>query len=277
MKTGMRRIALVGTLLGALPIGARAQQPARPDSVRAAMMPAYRYRVLGVYDEESGSPIEGVQVLDILNGNSVETTKTGTVTLAFLPDGGSLVRLRKVGYGVQTLTVPISPSDTAPLTIVMTKATQLSKVVVTDSSPHYVSPNLRGFEERKARGFGHFIDEAELRKDDNHSMTDVLISHLPGLMIVPAARGAQFIASSRKMCSGPAMRTCRQSDCYPTVYVDGVKANLGMSPGMPPDWSKISPMEYAGVEYYAGGAAAPPEYSGTNNECGIIALWSRER
>ena len=275
----MRGIAFVGVVLGAAAtvLGAQQQQAARADSAKPAAMPAYRFRILGVYDDASGEPIEGVEVLDVLNGNSVQTTKTGTVTLAFLPDGGSLVRLRKLGYGVQTFTVPISPSDTAPLTIVMTKATQLEKVVVTDSSPHYISPNLRTFEERKSRGIGRFIDEAEMRKNDSHSMFDVLMSHLPGLMSVPSARGQQFIASSRKMCSGPAMRACRNPDCYPTVFVDGVKANLNVDPRLPPDWGRISPVDYAAVEFYAGGASAPAEYSGTNNDCGIIALWSRER
>lgn len=276
MGKRMQCIALAIAMLGIA--GALvAQEPARADTAHHLILPRYRYRILGVFDDDSGEPIEGVEVIDVLNGNSALTTKTGTVTLAFLPDGGSMVRLRKVGYGVQTFTVPISPADTAPITIMMNKATTLATVVVTDSTAHYISPALRGFEERKKAGFGRFIDESEMRKNDNHTMADVLVAHLPGLMVVPAPLGAKFIASSRRMCSGPAMRACRNADCYPTVFVDGVRANLGTNPSLPPDWGKISPTDYAAVEFYAGGASAPAEFSGTNNECGILLLWSRER
>lgn len=250
-----------------------AQQPAHADS-SAHALPAYRYRVLGAYDEQTGEPIEGVEVLDVLNGNSALTTTTGTVSLVFLPDGGSLVRVRKLGYGVQTFTVPISPLDTAPLTVVMARAQTLAKVVVKDSMTQHLSPNLRAFEERRKAGFGHFIDEAEMRKSDGRTMANVLISHLPGLMVAPAALGAEYIVSTRKMCRGLALAQCRVPNCYPTVLVDGVPANLGLSANAPPDWSKISPTEYAAVEFYQG-AETPAEFG--NNECGVLLLWSRER
>ncbi len=241
---------------------------------------AYRYRFLGVYDAATGTPIEDAEVRDVLSGASAMTTKTGTVSLMFLPDGGGFVRVRKVGFAPQTFMVPISPADTAPITVVLVRvdaAQQLPTMVVTDSAVDYFSPALRGFEERRKMGLGHFIPEAEMRKNDNHTMADVLMSHVPGLTIGPAPLGAEFIVSTRKMCQGGALSGCKFPNCYPSLLVDGVKANMGMTPKLPPDWSKILPSDFAAVEYYAGPAEAPIQFTGSANECGLILLWTRER
>src|ERR1043165_10105266 len=95
----LRRCAAIAAAIFALARVAAAQQPDTAKKINYA----YRYRLLGVYDAQSGDPVEGVEVSDVLNGNKALTTSTGTVSLMFLPEGGGLVRLRKLGYEVQTL------------------------------------------------------------------------------------------------------------------------------------------------------------------------------
>lgn len=87
----------------------------------AGSLPAYRYRLLGVYDEDTGEPIAGAEVTDVVSGTHAQTTITGTVTLVFLPEGGSPVRVTKSGYEPLTIAVEISPETTTPLTLVMIK------------------------------------------------------------------------------------------------------------------------------------------------------------
>jgi Carboxypeptidase regulatory-like domain len=120
---------------------AAAQKPTG-DTSHAKPPNAYRYRFLGVYDAATGEPIEGVEVMDALRGTNALTTETGTVSLMFLPDGGSLVRIAKAGYDTQTLTVPISPADTAPVTIILTPT----------AAPRTGSLRLRGRVVRSADG-----------------------------------------------------------------------------------------------------------------------------
>jgi len=99
-----------------------AEAPAKP--TRAASpttMPAYRYRLLGVYDPTTGDPIADAIVTDLTSGTSAKTTSTGTVSLAFLPEGTSPVRISKPGFEDLSIGVEISADVTTPLTLVMTK------------------------------------------------------------------------------------------------------------------------------------------------------------
>ncbi|HEX3865340.1 MAG TPA: hypothetical protein VHV78_01265, partial [Gemmatimonadaceae bacterium] len=146
-------------------------------------LPAYRGRLLGVFDEASGEPIEGVQVIDLATGVSALTTQTGTVSLVFLPDSGSFVRVRKLGYEVKTFLVAISPADTAPLTIALSRVADLPAVVTKANARRYLSPALRGFEERRAQGAGYFIVDSVLRRNEDRLLGDVISSRIPGVAI----------------------------------------------------------------------------------------------
>src|SRR5262249_17633738 len=148
---------------------------------KSATVPAYRFRILGVLDAAGGDPVEDVEVSNVLSGMSATTTKTGTVSLYFLPEGVSMVRIRKVGYATQTLAVEIGPNATTPITVVFERAQQLPAVVTTDSAPHWVSPALQGFEERRKEGLGYFIPNDVLRKEENRRLADVLRTHLAGI------------------------------------------------------------------------------------------------
>ena len=187
------RAAFTGMALVAATQAAYAQNAAPAQTTPAP----YRNRILGVYGNDTGAPLENVTITDILSGNKVTTTSTGTASLAFLADGGSFIRITKAGYETQTFLAAISPktprqspssSSTRPLPLLQT-------IVATDSAPHYISPALNGFEERRKLGFGHFITEAELRKNDAREFSDVL-ERIPGIRMVTFANHI-YIASMR--------------------------------------------------------------------------------
>jgi hypothetical protein len=237
------------TVTASVAVGQGPLRPAAP----------HRTRILGVYDP-SGDPVEGAQVTDMATGTWAVTTKTGTVSLVFLPEGGNVVRVRKIGYVPWTQFVAISSRDTSPVTIVLspTLAT-LAPLVTVDTSPHYFSPGLKAFEERRKTGFGQFITESQLRKSDTHEMPDVL-RRLNGVKIVCAKRFPRSCVA----------QSFTEKNCPLSVYIDGVQmsdVNLLTLPVV----------DFAGIESYSGPAKLPPQYNRTGNMCGVLLFWTRER
>jgi hypothetical protein len=98
-----------------------------------------------------------------------------------------MVQTKKLGYQPVTMIVEIGPADTVSLTLTLKRlapmsagaAQTLPTVGTRDSATPDIAPGLRAFEERRRSGFGHFIAEAELRKQDNRKATSI-IRELPG-------------------------------------------------------------------------------------------------
>lgn len=236
-----------------------------PDTPRVAK---YRLRVLGVFDQASGEPVEGAEVFDISTGWSAKTTRTGTVSLFFLPDGGGLVRIRKVGYQPLVTVIAISPKDTAAVTLLLVRAIELPKVVVTDSSRRFISTNLAGFEERRRANLGgHFISDSVLRAAEGRAMANVLIT-MPGLTF---SHG--HLVSTRAASKGPVLLSPPSPglSCSVSVYLDGLRLTT------PPDFKRESTDIYVGVEFYASSLTAPGWVSASDSQCGVLLLWTRER
>jgi hypothetical protein len=222
--------------------------------------PSYRARVLGVFDIRSGDPIEGVEVTDLGSGTWALTTKTGTVSLAFLPEGESTVRIRKLGYAPATRSIRISPADTAPITLILSPVINvLPDVVTRDSSPRHISPGLRDFEERRKTRLGQYITEAELRKSDGRELSDVLRRFTGANIRCTTRTPRQCVVQSARIVD----------PCPYVVYLDGIRVsdtNLLM----------YQVTELAAVETYTG-TTAPAQYSDRRGNCGVLLLWSRER
>lgn len=271
----MKRFAIA--LLAILAASLGAQSASSLDS-----LPRYRFRLLGVYDNDTSEPIEGVEVADVKSGIKSVTNRSGLVILTFLPDGGALVRIRKVGYTPVTQFVTISASDTMPLTEILTRSVQtLPTVTTNDSTVKYLSPGLRGFEQRRHSGLGHFVTETELRKADDEAFKNV-VARFPALQVscesisTPPAGRAQVLrragcfAVTNRMVGRLALTPGK---CYVSIYLDG-----SLQDGVDAtDLERMKTQDYAGVEFYSGPSEIPPQYNTTGNACGVLLLWSRER
>jgi pimeloyl-ACP methyl ester carboxylesterase len=83
--------------------------------------PSLPFRVLGVFDVDTGEPVEDARVVDLATGTFARTTKTGTISLAFIPAGSWRLSIEKAGYDSLTMFVAISPRDSSPVTVVLAR------------------------------------------------------------------------------------------------------------------------------------------------------------
>jgi hypothetical protein len=80
---------------------------------------ANRMRLVGTYDDRSGNPLAGVQLVDSATASFTTTSETGTAVLAFLADGPHTLTARKAGYSEQRIHLTISSADSIPITLVL--------------------------------------------------------------------------------------------------------------------------------------------------------------
>jgi hypothetical protein len=243
-----------------------AQTPAPPANTH------YRGRLLGVFNAQTGDPIEGAEVLDVFSKTKALTTATGTVTLSFLPEGGSMIRVTKIGFSPETNVVPITPADTAPFMIMLRPVAQTLPTVVSKSAAaKYVSPGLRAFEERRVSAVGgKFITPEQLRKSDNRKMTDVIREIGVPVRCAKSFPFPCFATSSRQ---GTKYAFIGGGSCDYDVYLDGNK----ISAADDRDLEVIKVSEIGAVEAYMGAASLPSQYNQTGSACGALLFWTRER
>jgi hypothetical protein len=108
---------LVITALSSAPARSLAQR----DSAAAPAKRPFIGRILGVFDMSSGEPIEGVEVLDLKSKSMALTTATGTVALSFVDSSGGIIRLRKLGFEPQMLTIT-NYADEGAITAVLSRS-----------------------------------------------------------------------------------------------------------------------------------------------------------
>ena len=125
--------------------------------------------------------------------------------------------------------------------------------------------NLRsvGFYERRESGFGgNFITPEELEQRKPFNARDLLRS-IPRIrtQIDPLAGVSVF------------MRGPRGDECVPRLYVDGMQMST-FSWGLSLE-TVVSIEDMEAVEVYTGPASTPLQWSGTQNGCGAIVVWTK--
>lgn len=211
-----------------------------------------------------GWPIEGADIVVLTL--TTRSNALGDFHLLNIPAGTHDVRVRRVGFEPVTLQTTFSAGETLLQRFILRRVVALDSVVITGRK----SP-IPEFEERRARGGGHFITREELEKSPGRKMSDVLRG-VPGLRVGTNSnnRSEAFAFNSR----GAITMLASNPKCYVPVYIDDVAVYSGDLQS-PYNLNLLSAHEIEGVEYYQGGASIPAKYNRTGSACSVLLIWTR--
>lgn len=239
-----------------------------------------------VREDSTARPLAGVEVT--IEGKSNRATTDSAGHYAFVvPSGVQVALFRMPGYRPLRMRVTVK-GDTVraePALIPVAGATQLDPVLVNASPSRVATAGRDGFEERRARGFGKFVDSTQMRAREDRRLHDVL-RELADVRFVEANETSvnelraiypfsnpsrSYIAGGRIMPGNP--------PCYVSVFFNGTtiyRSGRGSGVGKPPDFSRdFSVASLESVEYYRSASEVPPQFGGANANCGALVLWSR--
>jgi hypothetical protein len=223
-------------------------------------------RILGVFDDATGQPLQGAEVIDVEANTKAITSVSGAVSLEFLGADSSVVQIRKIGYYTQMIPVA-APADTVPITVVLKPLVQtLPKVVTTAATPP--SRQMAEFEDRRRIGNGHYLTAADIDRIFSSDIA-IVLARVPSLHVSGGPGGWTIAMRGGVGIGNP--RVSASNLCAPTLFVDGVRSTMG-------DVRRAIPLmsDIKGIEVYTQSEIMPPgfDYSSMTG-CGSIIIWSR--
>ena len=215
--------------------------------------------ITGTVTDSAGIPLLGVELAVDGSPARTFTDEQGVFHLGGVPFGLRSLTARRLGFAATRVSVEVSQSNEATVTISLKAvAATLPPVVIHPARVPYTG-RLAGYYERLERGSGGYFITREQIDRENPRMLGQLLQHVPGVTAVRVrgrATGIRF----------------RGRTCWPLVWIDGTPMPSGEV-----DLDSFSPTSIHGIELYLGSTTAPPRYTYTRDvsSCGTILLWSR--
>lgn len=222
-----------------------------------------------VVDASTAEPLPGVHV-SVTEIDTALTRIDGTYAIDDLvwDRGRRWVTFRHLGYEptVHDLLID-APDTTVVLNVTMEpSAVQLEEIVIAGERMR-IPPYLRGFYERRARGWGVFLDAQQIAERSGPRVLDVLLT-IPGVDLKGQRRNVLYLRG--------ASRTCQAELRAPIIVVDGTPFR-GLQPGVEVGalLDAINVHVVVGIEVYRGPSEIPPEFGRLDSQCGMVVIWTK--
>ena len=250
-----------------------------------------------VRDEATLRGLQGAEVSVAGTDHKTRSDKDGKYMLRDILPGTQRISVRAVGFApVDTALVFATDKATENVFFLGKPATTLD-TVKTSSQVRVHGAGFASFAERKARGFGDFLDSTFLRANEGRRLPD-LLTGLRGLHVMQPStcklarpvlcdwrvagtkRGAQTVCAMQVVLDGAVVqRSVLFEDRYappfsPEAVVKAYADKMEDFWRQTFDLNTISVASLIGVEVYRSGAEAPDVYGGLGTNCGVVVLWT---
>jgi Carboxypeptidase regulatory-like domain/TonB-dependent Receptor Plug Domain len=216
-----------------------------------------------------GIPIAQARVRVIGHSSLVLSDNDGRFTIAAVRAGAQVLEVRLLGYAAYVQWVKVSAGQTLDVSVTLVAApVPLKAVEVKGAEP--LRPALAGYEQRRAHGNGHFLNQAEIARIQPHVITDVL-RRIPGVMLQPAA-GSFGLNDAVRMNRTIGISGSR--NCPVLFYVNGMPLQVTGDQSID---QYVAPEDVVAIEVYSGSSQIPPEFQSSllNSRCGVIVIWTK--
>jgi hypothetical protein len=228
----------------------------RPDVISAQVedtLAQFRGRVLS---RSRAEPVEQAFVFLLANGKGGLTDAEGRFSISDVAPGVDTVQVRYFGFEPNTTVVDLQPGHITEATLLISNAV-LEVADLTVEVRRIYTGKLRGFEERRMKGFGDFITPQQIERRQPRVTSDMLRGYA-GVVVGSEQLGQTEVYFTKGSSSGR---------CAPTIWLDGQPMR-----GMKID--EITAADLLAMELYMGGTQMPPQWA--SNACGLIIVWTKE-
>jgi hypothetical protein len=215
------------------------------------------------------NPLNSADVTVVGTGARVTTSENGRFRFLQVPAGQYLLVVRRIGYAPTSGIIEVPADDTLRLSYTLLRSTVLLDTVRVRETR--VSMRMLEFEQRRRQGQGQFITQDDIERRGSLAATDFL-RNVRGLEVsrITTQAFAGSLAISRREGGGVTDQG-QQRYCVMQVLLDGIVLPQNFDLDLLPP-----PKQIAGIEVYTGPATIPPQFSGADRRCGVVAVWTRD-
>ena len=226
-----------------------------------------------IQNAETKQPIQFARVEFPALGLTTHSGADGRYQLPQMAVGSHTLTVRQLGYGPLDATINIERNTLTEHNIFLTKVQSLDSVVIEATMA------MHSFEEHRAVGIGRFLTRDDLAKREQRSLSAVF-QDFSGAAIMSGTGTNAFVARARgpQSLSGAELHVGEKGTkpaCYAHVYIDGKPYYLGREGDRLFNLNSMSVNEIEAIEFFAGPAQTPLEYSNLKATCGVIVIWTR--
>jgi carboxypeptidase family protein/TonB-dependent receptor-like protein len=229
----------------------------------ASSVASAQMRVSGTVTDSAGTPLLGAEVLLLVGGAPVTTTRTredGAFTVIADMTSPSKLQARRLGFNPRLVEL-VFPADSARSLKI---ALDASPVVLSDVDVDWTRTGEMGgwlkdfYDRRRTNSFGRYYTREAIQARGAQHMSEILRGQ-PGVTLTASRRFGYVVR----------FRGCRYA---PLVWLDGVRLQ-----GAELD-DVAKPADIAAMEVYPSSAGIPAQFMDRSNSgCGTILIWTRHQ